>query len=503
MRKSIVFSCILLLAALSAQAQQYISNSYLESEGRLANLNGDCGILLLSAESDLVIEVINASKDVQINTKGKSVDGRYEYEIVVSKDDTRQPKIKVSRRGKTAFTQIVKTVKPNYFIAFNIEEVKMPIRAVQQTQDNDAILNDAKGELEISTALKGIKVDFPAGYGVKPVTKAKKGNDSVSITTIQFPLAPLNEAKAKAEAVTAAYEALSERLTEGNSKGTDEEWNRLDQLEKEANDSITALSQLQSVNVYGPGSNVLTIDLSGWTPRKKQVWAILPDVIIVHTTECGAKMDEADRLFTQREYKAAAGVYKSALQAKGIDDNLRSTINEMIVKSDSCDYHQTQMFKAVNHYSALKKQGTAIQKDVAACINIAINHAEWLNKNNEQGYYYSKIKQMKEVLEDLPLTITFTVTALKYRGVSGIREEEVKDKATLSGTMKNGKVVIYGNTDKKGQFCLRIKKSDMPKTIQIDAGERNNPYVLDLEEFLRDKEWEYNELQKKVVLRKK
>lgn len=501
MRKSITF-CLLLLAALSAQAQ-YISNSYLENGGRLANLNGDCGILLLSDESDLVIEVTNATKGAKITPKGANANGRYEYEIVISKDDTPTPQMKVSRRGSVYNTTFAWTVKPDYFIAFEIGFVPQPIRADKQGKGNEVIFDATKGELEITTKLKDLTVDFPAAFGVKPVTKAKKGDNSVSITTIQFPLAPLNEAKAKADAANAAYKALNEKLISGDSQGTDEEFNRLEQLKKEADDCLKALSQLQSVNLEAPGTNRITIDLSDWTPRKKELWAIVPVVVKIteFESECDAKMAEGNRLFKLREYEAAAGAYKSALLIKGIDDNIRSTININIEQCDSCDYHQDKMFYAVTQCIELRKQGTVKQKDVAEWINTAIAHAEWLNRRNEQEFYNSRIKQFNEVLEEFPIVINFTVTRLKYNDVQGIRETDLDEVATVGGIMNNGNREIYGNTDKKGQCRVEFKYRDRPKAIRISASKKK-PFEFDLDEYLKGKDWEYKELQMKVVLRK-
>ena len=86
---------------LSAQ-NDYISNSRIINEDRIDDLNGDCGLLLISKHKDLVINpVAIQKKDVQIKVDGKREDGLYEYRVIIDKDASR-----LTVNGKTVYTNI-------------------------------------------------------------------------------------------------------------------------------------------------------------------------------------------------------------------------------------------------------------------------------------------------------------------------------------------------------------------------------------------------------------
>lgn len=110
---------------LPSEAQtQYISNSRLAAEDRFEDLGGDGGILLLSRHKDLVIALPNV-KEKSIRLNGERPDGLYEYCVIVKANETRTPKLEISRRGNVYKTEIVLTIKPDFLMAFQVEEYRI------------------------------------------------------------------------------------------------------------------------------------------------------------------------------------------------------------------------------------------------------------------------------------------------------------------------------------------------------------------------------------------
>ena len=148
--KKILLTLFTVFFSISIYAQsEYISSSRIIDADRFENLDNNGGLLLLSVHNDLVINVTNANKKVKIENRGKNIEGMYEYYIIIDSEDTRTPKVEVSRRGSVYKTEFVQAVKPDFLIAYRLEEVMNPIRLDNQTRPNDARLNAEEAELDV------------------------------------------------------------------------------------------------------------------------------------------------------------------------------------------------------------------------------------------------------------------------------------------------------------------------------------------------------------------
>ena len=164
--KKVFLIWLAVFVSLTIQAQsEYISSSRVVDADRFENLEKDGGLLLLSIHNDLVINVTNANKRVKIENRGKNVEGMYEYYIIVDSEDTRTPKVEVSRRGSVYKTEFVQAVKSDFLIAYRLEEVMNPIRLDNQTRPNDARLNAEEAELEFTTTIKNLQVHVSPKLG--------------------------------------------------------------------------------------------------------------------------------------------------------------------------------------------------------------------------------------------------------------------------------------------------------------------------------------------------
>ena len=111
MKRTLSTFLLLFMAFVAVRAQSaYISASPMPEADRVADLKGAGGVLIVSQHSDLAITVINA-KEATISPRGENNSGQYEYEVVVDRKETSQPKIEVNRRGdvnRCSFTVLTK-----------------------------------------------------------------------------------------------------------------------------------------------------------------------------------------------------------------------------------------------------------------------------------------------------------------------------------------------------------------------------------------------------------
>ena len=200
--------------SISAQ-NDYISNSRMINEDRIDDLNGDCGILLISKHKDLVIYPVEIEKkDFRIKVDGKREDGLYEYRVIFNQNATRNPKLEISREGNVYKTEFASIIKPDFLIAYLIEEVTNPIRMDDQTQPSDFVTDDKLAEIEFTTSIKNLQINCPIELQAKIERKTNPSDANIHITSVIIPIAILEKAKAKMELAQKEYKDWFTKLEE-------------------------------------------------------------------------------------------------------------------------------------------------------------------------------------------------------------------------------------------------------------------------------------------------
>lgn len=114
--------------------------------------------------------------------------GFYEYRVILDKEDTHQAKVEVNRRGDVYKTEFVANLKPDFMIAYRIEEIASPIRMEQQTKGNDAYLDATAAEVEFTTNIKNLIVKCPDLLEAKITRKTNLNDKDVNIISVVFPI---------------------------------------------------------------------------------------------------------------------------------------------------------------------------------------------------------------------------------------------------------------------------------------------------------------------------
>ena len=245
MKKTIFLLTLVCSLWLSAGAQsQFISFSPMGVEDRHnPQLNGNGGVLVLSEISDLVVTVVQAPATPVERSQGKNAAGYYEYTLEVNSEVIPNAKIEVAKRGDVNRTSFTVGIRPNYLRAYLVEEVSQPIVLENQTAGNDAKLDATRAEVEISSTLGALRIEYDSALGAT-LTKTRKANDaSVSVYTLSIPVANIAGAKDNLQELRRQHAELEKKLL-GTQGGSDAEWQRLDDLEAQCAGEEQRLAKL-------------------------------------------------------------------------------------------------------------------------------------------------------------------------------------------------------------------------------------------------------------------
>jgi len=465
------------MIAFPAFAQtEYISNSRDVNSDRIEDLNGDYGLLLLSKNNDLVINVTNAQKKPTINLNGLRSDGYYEYRIVIAASDSKTPKVEVSRRGSVYKTEFVQTVKPDFLIAYRLDEVQNPIRMDNQTKSNDAVLDPSITELEFTTTIKNLKIVCSPQLNAKISSQVSKSDANITITSVIIPVEVLVTAKKTLDDIQNEYNTLNNAIQSDHTKATDVAWSKLDELEKKVNEANNSLKMLATVDISGDGTNHLSIDISELGPRIKKCYAVLPVIIEkkVFVTECSAFVTEGGRLFSLRNYKEARAAYNNALKSKDVVVDMIPIIKESIAQCDSCIEYEGLAALAIQKIVDMKKNNNATQSEIIKYAAAAIEFYQTLNRYKSDDIYKSRIKVLEELVSDMPLKIKFTVVEWKTlqegNYIPNVEIWAYFGKNAISSTMFP--------TDKKFQNIIAKESNDF---VQVGVSNNIGEVEVDLD----------------------
>jgi hypothetical protein len=522
-----LLAAVMLALAVSAQSAYLSCRPYSEAD-RIADLHGAGGVLVLSQRSDLVITIINAPS-ATVAAATKRADGLYEYEVVVDRKVTTEPKVEVNRRGDVDRLDWVAITKPNFFRSFLVEDTQKPIRIENQTAANDAVLDAALAQVEFQTTIPDLVVacDELISRGAKLTTEQKRGDNSIFITRLTIPIRLLDDARKQAQDAEAAHQALRKQLVdnpEGSKNATDKDWERLDQLEEASQQAAEQLQKIMNVSVYAAGTNQLPVDISGLKPRSKMVYGVLLRTIVEekHVSQCAGFMAEGGRQFELREYQNARQAFSNALHAPDTPADMRSSIQTSIAQCDTCAAYEKWTLAAFARMREIKNTGGS-QEQAVECATAAISYLQLLNRYNPSDFYTNRIRQLEAAIKSLPLELRLTavrwvknvsgfyeagripgVEAWVFRGSNPPAPKEYNtDKKFREMVAASADYVQTGVTDSEGRVDLRFDREQLPTGIflrPVGSGDKIKVFYISFSDLMTQSQGTYNKRQFRVKM---
>lgn len=519
MKKYLLILLAIIVCNISMAQSDYISYSAIPENDRLADLNGDCGILILSERSDLVICVTNATNvnKYRVTPIGKEQNGYYGYEVCINKDEARAVKVEVSRRGDVYNTNFVVRVKPDFFKAYLIEEVQRPIRMEDQTQATSAVLNEELAEVEFTTTIPDLKVECPPALRARVSSSKKIGDNSVTITSVTIPVKILETARQKLEKAKKAHDELEARLNT-TTNAPDKDWETLDILQDEMEQAEQEMASLNNIYISGHGTNKLYVDISKMKPRQKLCYGVLLLKIEVPVNEFSAKVAEGGRLFSLREYEGAKRSFINASQLKEAPADLLPTLRTNIAHCDSCIKYERLTFAALKRINELKKQAAVAQTDIMNYYGAAADFMRIIEKYNPSEYYSKNIKTLETFIENMPVAMKFTfvrwivnrVSAMEdgpfanvelwaYYGANTPRLNDYTSDRKFRKLVSNSpeEYKHIGTSDAQGIVDIQLNRKSLPTGFFFrPASDNSSPIVYkDVTDIMSQSVGEYNKRQ--------
>lgn len=519
MKKTIFLLTLLCSVWISAGAQsQFISFSPMGVEDRHnSQLNGNGGVLVLSEISDLVVTVVQAPTTPVERSQEKNANGYYEYTLEVNSKTIPNAKIEVAKRGDVNRTSFTVGIRPNYLRAYLVEEVSQPIVLENQTAGNDAKLDATKAEVEISSTLSALRLEYDDALGAT-LTKTRKANDaSVNVYTLSIPVANIASVKNHLQELRRQHAELEKKLI-GAQNGTDAEWQRLDELEAQCAQEEQRLAKLCVVNVSAEETNRVSIDISDLKARSRMCYGILLLNKEVEVTNCNRWMREGGKLYAQTKYEEAKRAYQEAMNSSDKPADVTPIIAANIAQCDTCILYSNMVVYAFQKIADLKKKETVAQSEVAEYYGAASDCMHILYRYNPVEEYKNLMTKLDNFVDNMPLamkiyTVGWQVTRIGANetgampGVEiwayyGDREFVKKDYKTDSKFAKlvenSNDFKRMGATDAAGVLDMELVRKNLPKGFFFRPGSANGKAAveyLDMQYIMAKAKGEYMKRQ--------
>lgn len=515
-----LFCC--LVFSLGAQTVTYELNRAPEADC-FDMLDGNFGVLILSKHKDLVISATNTMTSPSIGLKGRGMDGYYRYYVVFDVNDTKQPKLEISRMGVPYKAPLlIKLKNADYLQAYRMEEVAHPIRYEEQTQVNDVHFSDTEAALEFTSTLKSLQVKCPAGLEAKVTSHISETDNTLLIIDVVIPLTNLDKARDEVQRLTKRQCELDNMVNAGILDPDAPEWDEMDRLTVELDSARVRLASISNVVLYGEGTNYLFVDIEDLTPRMKRCYVVLPIVVEkeVFTSQCSALMDEGSRLFGMRKYKQAREAYdKALLTGEIVVDEMTPVIQSAIALCDSCSYYDELTSRCFREIARMKEEGNATQSEVAEYASYAIQFIEQVYKFNPDDYYLKRIDLMKKLLSNMDLQIKFTFVEWKtfsegnpisdvevwiYRGFSPISSNYFSSDKRFRRLLKQEEMNFQqvGLSGGDGIAEIELDRTNLPSGILFRPKEGSSQKIvyMSFEDLMRRAQGTYMKKQFRVKM---
>lgn len=522
MKRILTTWLMLAVTAVAAMAQsQYISYEPYEAGDRDADLNGAGGVLILSERSDLAITVINAQTPTVV-AKGQGSSGLYEYEVVVSVKETRNPKLEVNRRGDVNRVSITASTRPDRFRAYKIEEVAKPILLEDQTAPNDAILDSTLAEVVISSAISDLQVNCQAlqAKGAELKTSTSSADNTIINKSLIIPIRIFREAQHNLEVATRAADEKRRVLEDPKAakKLKDSFYDELDELERLENEAREEYQSLTSFTVSAAGTNVLSVFVGDLKPRSKKVYgvAVVKVVEEKHVSVCSGFLAEGARLYSIREYANAKQAFGNAMRAKDCPADLKRSIQTNINQCDTCALYERYAMAALAKLKEVRDNG-GTQEEVVRYASAASEFMEKLNLVNPCEFYSERIGRLAKIVEDQPLSVKFTfvewlsnatgfyegdrlggVEVWAYSGEQLPNPADYRNEKRFATLMTRNNCQRVGTSDESGVLDVNFDRKQLPTGLFFHpAGEnlRVKTSYIDMREVMQNSQGDFQKRQ--------
>ena len=413
--KRTLWAILLLLLPLAAMAQdRYMSYTAQGQEDRETADPSVYGVLLFSKCPDLVITSTTPGH-FDVKRLGANESGDYRFELTTDSDN---PTFEIGRRGGVDIIRMTLKLKRGVLRAYRIEEVGNPIFMQAQNDGNETTEDKDKafGEVEIFSSIPGMQVQVDPRLHATVVAKEKKGDASVTVTSIRIPVANIKQPLERYARLTSEYDALYDAIMKKPTQALYDKYDRLGQEIKE----MSYLDTLMAIGVFGPETNHLTIDVRGLEGEQKLRYGILElrTKVREHVTKYAGFMEEGGRVYGLRNYDEARRAFHQALTATDRPGEMEPAIRTNISDCDTCLLYTRYTTAALTKLKRLKDAGQVNQSDVAEYYSAAVDYLQVLNKYNPCDYYAKSITTLENFIKDMPFTLRFNVVHLKADRVS-------------------------------------------------------------------------------------
>lgn len=471
--------CCAFFAALTMFAQsQFVSCERMAQQDCIDDA-GRCGVLIIAKRPDLVVTALNAKAQGQ--RRGMDKKGNYLYELIVDPNDSKYPKVEVSKRGDINRTRFTVNLVPGTLLAYAVNEVEKPI-ALDDQSSYEPILSADSAAVEIVSSY-ALECNVSPDLHASVVRTKKKNDDQVNVVIVTIPISSIRIPQDRIKLLEDKSKEFEVKLENYQGKDRDAKFDEWEKLDKELDDLKASWGAAKNIIVYGTNTNRLSISVENLVPEKKATYGVLtikPEPL----TEAGSLLAEGARLFEMRRYEDAKRTFMNVKSAKDFRTDLTPVVNENIADCDSCILYTMYANGMLKKYLSWKKnEETISQKQLVDCATGALEMFQILSTYNPCDYYTTGIEKMQQQIDKIPFDIKFTV--VKWQNdYSGFSE---------TGPMPN--VEIWGcfdRPDPKYQFVKSVKQfqklaarnsnmqqmgtSDVDGTIELSFQRSNLPY---------------------------
>lgn len=507
------------LTSVMAQSQLVPPERMGQEDRRDDNLNGKCGVLIISRIPNLLINVVN-DKTAIVDSRSKNKDGNYEYLIIVDRDQTPNPQLEISKFADVNSVKFVAKTRKNYIHAYMLEEVERPIR--HETQTQGTVLNASLSEIEFTTALTDLKVECNPALEAKISVSKRAGDTNVNIITVTIPVAnkesiiqsytqKIDRKRARFNTLKANYEKIS-----------DTEAKECDELEEEIASDSEELDNIFTISVSAPGTNILTFNIKdAISPRIKTRYGVLAlqTVVREHVSKCMAIMEEAGKFFTNRKYEDAKRSFTTALSAEDTPAELVPVIQSNISRCDTCILYEQLTKNALKRIVDIKKEGAVSQNDIMEYYGAAVEFMKVAERYNPCEYYAKTINTLETYMENMPIIMKFTIARWisdrvsvyedgvfpnvqlwAYYGTTQPRINDYSNDRKFRKMMGNASWLYkqMGTSDEKGEIEMNFSRKETPTGFFFRpavADDKVKIVYKDMQDIMRQSKGMYNKRQ--------
>lgn len=468
---------------------EFISHSRLPDEDKIMQLDGQAGFLFYSSSADLVISINNPEHfPLTVEKPRQEKDGRYVYlaKVKILYPDRRDTSFSVSRRGDASKDEFKVNLKADYAQAYLVEAVTNRI-VINEQDGARSIATDAQVQIEFTTNVTGLKVE--AASGLRSELKRTKSPSGAEIITLNVDYNSLKEVREKYAKTQKAFDSLNHELVdvEAGDK-TDEDWKRLDALEKEVQTLGGELAALAQVRIFAPGSNTLTIDISDVKNAEKRNYAVLTMKEEVRVDAIEENKALARKAAAERQFRSAAELYRKALTFKGATHADSVYCSERAARMDTCYQLNTLANGALKKVNEMKRSGKMVDYGLAEeCYIVAISNNKSLYAITQDEEFSRRAEKIQEVYQKLGLVIEGRTVSHRLRQGVGVEQPVTGfaiyavTESFMSKYMERGAHgTLLGHTGADGTFHVQVERGKYQGLLFVperNGDFKNNTYV--------------------------